>query len=196
MRLAGTLYAAAYFLLVMVAFILPFFTSEGYSLISNSLSELGAQATPGSWLMNIVFVLLSVATVLLGTKVLRLFWLPLYLLYAFALFLFLTTIFRHAPIADVFFWEKEHVVHSIFSFLTGLAFSAFCITIAFYIKNKLARASAILMFSIAIGLSLLMVQFPEYKGIFQRLLFLIAFGWLFYSMVTFRFQKPAKKHIL
>ena len=193
MRFYGTLYAAVYVLMILAAFILPFFSSEGYSIVQNSLSELGAQATPGSWIMNLVFVLLSVVTVLLGTKVLRRYWAPLYLLYLFALALFLTAVFRHAPIMEVSFLEKEHLIHSIFSMITGTAFSMYCIAVVFFIERTLARASAILMFCLAVGLSLLMLQFPQYRGIFQRILFITAFGWLFYSLISFKFEKPLKK---
>lgn len=193
MRLFGSLYAAVYLLMLLAAFILPFFSSESYAITQNSLSELGAQATPGNWIMNLVFILLGVVTVLLGTKVLKRFWFPLYLLYFFALALGLSAIYKHAPIDDVFFWEREHLLHSIFSFLAGTSFSAYCIAVMFIIKRRVEKASAILMFCLAIGLSLLMLQFPEYKGIFQRVLFITAFGWLFYSLVTFKFEKALKK---
>jgi len=193
MRLFGSLYALVYLLMLLAAFILPFFSSESYTITQNSLSELGAQATPGNWIMNLVFIFLAIVTVLLGTKVLKRFWFPLYLLYFFALSLVLSAIYKHAPIDDVIFWEREHLLHSIFSFLAGTSFSAYCIAVIFVIKRKVDKASAIFMFCLAIGLSLLMLQFPEFKGIFQRVLFITAFGWLFYSLVTFKFAKALKK---
>ncbi len=194
MRLFGSLYAAVYVLMVLAAFILPFFSSESYSITQNSLSELGAQATPGNWIMNVVFILLAVVTILLGTRVLKRFWFPLYLLYFFALALGLTAIYKHAPIADVFFSQREHLLHSIFSSITGMGFSVYCIVVSFYIKQKVQRASAILMCCLAVVLSLLMFQEPEYRGIFQRLLFITAFGWLFYSLVSFKFEKMSKNN--
>lgn len=189
MRLFGSLYAVVYILMVLAAFILPFFSSESYSITQNSLSELGAQATPGNWIMNIVFVLLAIATILLGTKALRRFWFPLYLLYFFALALGLTAIYKHAPLEDVFFSQREHLLHSIFSFIAGIAFSVYCVVVSFYIKGKVQSASAIFMFCLAVALPLFIIQVPEYRGIFQRLLFLTAFGWLFYSLVSFKFDK-------
>jgi hypothetical membrane protein len=195
MRLFGSLYAAVYVLMVLVAFILPFFSSESYSITQNSLSELGAQTTPGNWIMNAVFILLAIATILLGTKALKRFWFPLYLLYFFALALGLTAIYKHAPIEDVLFWRREHLLHSIFSLLTGISFSVYCIVISFFIVKKVERASAILMCCLATALSLFIFQFPEYRGVFQRLLFITAFGWLFYSLVTFKFEKMSKKQL-
>jgi hypothetical membrane protein len=193
MRLFGTLYAAVYFLMIIVAFVLPGFSSEGYSIIQNSMGELGAQATPGNWIMNVVFILLSIVTILLGTKVLRQFWVPLYLLYFFAISLFFTAIFKHSPITNSIFLEGEHIAHSVFSLITGTAFSGYCIAVAFMIKRPVERASAIFMLCIAVGLSLLILELPEYKGIFQRVLFITAFGWLFYSLVTFKYENTFKK---
>ncbi|MBL4662339.1 MAG: DUF998 domain-containing protein [Flavobacteriaceae bacterium] len=193
MRLIGTLYAAVYTLMVLTAFILPSFSSEGYSTIHNSLSELGAQSTPGNWIMNSVFIMLSIVTILLGTKVLRRFWIPLYLLFFFAISLGLTAIYKHAPISGMRFLEGEHITHSIFSMITGVAFSAYCIAIVFTISKSIDKALAFFMCCLAIGLSLLMVSFPQYQGVFQRILFITAFGWLFYSLVTFKPENALKR---
>lgn len=193
MRLTGTLYAAVYILMVLTAFILPSFSSEAYSIVGNSLSELGAQSTSGNWIMNSVFILLSIVTVLLGTKVLRRFWIPLYLLYFFAIALGFTAIYQHAPVSNLFYLEGEHITHSIFSLITGVAFSAYCIAIVFTISKSVDKALAFLMFCLAIGLSLLMVTYPQYRGVFQRTLFITAFAWIFYSLVTFKPQEALKK---
>jgi len=193
MRFTGTLYALVYILMVLTAFVLPFFSSEEYSIVGNSLSELGAQSTPGNWIMNGVFILLSIVTILLGSKVLRRFWIPLYLLFFFAIALGFTAIYRHAPITDSYFLEGEHITHSIFSMITGVAFSAYCIAIVFTISKSIDKALAFLMFSIAIGLSLFMVTFPQYRGVFQRTLFITAFAWIFYSLVTFKPKGALKK---
>ncbi|WP_461303640.1 DUF998 domain-containing protein [Aureisphaera sp.] len=192
MRFIGFFYALAYLLLLAVMFILPKFSFSGYSLIQNSMSELGAQNTPGNWIMNTVFFLLALAVVFLATKKLRRFWLPLYLLYFFALSLALTGIFKHAPYTDIGFSMPEHIAHSVFSTITGTVFCMYCIAILFYVKKRMEKATSILMCALAIGLSLLMFQFSEYKGLFQRTLFILAFGWLLYSLVTFTFQKPKK----
>jgi hypothetical membrane protein len=193
MRTIGLAYAAVYLMMILVAFILPFFSAESYSIVGNSLSELGAQDTPGSWVMNLVFILLSIVTVLLATRILRRFWFQLYLLYFFALALFFTAIYHHAPIDRTVYLEREHLLHSIFSFVTGTAFSVYCVAVAFIIKEAVPRASAIFMFCLAIGLSVLMLVYPDYRGIFQRVLFITAFGWLFYSLVSFKFENRLKK---
>jgi len=193
MKLTGTLYAAVYILMILTAFILPSFSSEEYSIVRHSLSELGAQSTPGNWIMNSIIILLSIVTVLLGSKVLRRFWIPLYLLYFFAIALGFTAIYNHAPISNMNFLEGEHITHSIFSMITGVAFSVYCMAILFTISKSTDKALAFLMFCLAIGLSLLMVTHPQYRGVFQRTLFITAFAWIFYSLVTFKPQEALKK---
>lgn len=192
MRLYATLFAIVYVLMILTAFILPEFSAEGYSRVEHSLSELGAQETPNNWIMNLVFMLLGIVTVLLGTKVLRQFWLPLYLLYFFAAAMFFTGVFQHGHINEVVFFEGEHMAHSVFSMITGTAFCAYSIAVSFFLK-RIERASAILLCCLAIGLSLLMLQFDHLRGIFQRILFITAFGWLFYSLVSFKYEKPEGK---
>lgn len=193
MRLLGTLYATLYVLMIIVIFVLPSFSFDGYSITRNSLSELGAQATPKNWVINIVFIALSLVTALLATKVLRKYWVPLYLMYFFAGSFFFTAIFQHAPISSGAYLESEHLKHIVFSTFAGTAFCVYCFIIYLKLQKPIERASAILMGCLAIGLSLLMFNFEAYKGIFQRVLFITAFGWLFISLTTFTFSKPLKK---
>lgn len=53
--------------LLLVMFLLPGYSFAGYSILANSLSELGAQFSPNGWIMNCVFMQL-------GWAVLWLFW--------------------------------------------------------------------------------------------------------------------------
>jgi hypothetical membrane protein len=51
--------AAAFILMLLTMFILPLFSVTEYSLIRNTLSDLGAQSAPYAWIMNSVFVSLA-----------------------------------------------------------------------------------------------------------------------------------------
>lgn len=42
----------SYLLMVIVIFILPFFSVEGYLFMKNTTSQLGAQSTPNAWIMK------------------------------------------------------------------------------------------------------------------------------------------------
>ena len=186
MRAAGFFYTFVYILLLLAAFVLPYFSAEGYNVVRHSLSELGAQSAPNGWMMNAVFILLSAVTAWLGTIVLRRFWLPFYLLCFFVISLGLTAIYHHAPITETLYLEREHVMHSIFSTITGVVFSVYCVAMLLTLQHRLDKALAFFMLCLAVGLSLLIVIFPDFTGVFQRVLFFTAFGWIFYSLVTFK----------
>jgi hypothetical protein len=104
-----------------------------------------------------------------------------------------TAIYQHAPVSNLFYLEGEHITRSVFSLITGVAFSANCIAIVFTIAKSVDKALSFLMFCLAIGFSLLMVTYPQYRGVFQRTLFITAFTWIFYSLVTFKQQEALKK---
>jgi len=186
MRAAGFFYTFVYILLLLAAFVLPYFSAEGYNGVQHSLSELGAQNAPNGWMMNAVFILLSIATAWLGTRVLRRFWFPFYLLCFFVISLGLTAFYHHAPITETLYLERTHVMHSIFSTITGVVFSVYCAAMVITLQRRLDKALAFFMLCLAVGLSLLIVVFPDFTGVFQRVLFITAFGWIFYSLVTFK----------
>ena len=56
--------ATAYVLFLIVSFLLPFYSFEGYSILSNTTSHLGAQGSPNAWLMNTVFIILGLVAIL------------------------------------------------------------------------------------------------------------------------------------
>lgn len=186
MRAAGSFYALVYVLMLLTAFILPFYSAEGYQMMRHSLSELGAQATPNSWIINTVFVLLSLSTAWLGTVMIRRFWLPFYLLCFFSISIGLTAYFSHAPISETLYLEQEHILHSIFSTITGVVFSLYCTAMILVLEKRLDKALAFFMLCLTTGLSLFIIAFPSMTGFFQRLLFITAFAWIFYSLVTFK----------
>ena len=59
---------AAYALLLLVMFILPWYSTPEYSIMNNTLSQLGAQNTPNAWIMNLTFVSLGISSVIAGWK--------------------------------------------------------------------------------------------------------------------------------
>jgi hypothetical protein len=48
-----TVLTSSYFLALLVMFLLPLFNVPEYSIIRNTISELGAQSAPNAWIMNI-----------------------------------------------------------------------------------------------------------------------------------------------
>lgn len=175
----------AYLLMVLAAFILPFFSVEEYSLIKNTTSHLGAQGAPNAWMMNVVFALLGISSITDGWRRLSGFWLHRIILIVFGSSLLLTAIFQHAPIvAGVQFSTIEDDLHSKFATITGFSFIFFAVASAFIERTRVRRTLAISVGGFALICSLLFFNVPDFAGIWQRLIFLSSFAWLIYFSYT------------
>ncbi len=176
-------------------FVLPLFFFEGYAITENTISELGAQKTPGNWFANLTIILLSFAVVLLGTQQLRPYWKQLAALYFFSISLFFTGVYQLAGLdAHTYIFNYTNdALHSLFSMLTGFAFCLFCFTLIFIVEKRNHKWQTFAVFLIAMVLPLLMFQYPEYRGIYQRILFLVAFGWLFYAFSSYILKKQPSR---
>jgi hypothetical membrane protein len=169
----------AYAALVIVMFALPFFSVDQYSIREHTLSELGAQGAPNAWVMNVVFAALGCASVLDGWPRLRGLWLHRACLVVFGVALFLVALFLHAPIpADAPVSTSEDEWHSTFSGLAGAAFVALAVATFFAGTGGRERWFGPAVAVFASVMSILVFQVPGYAGIWQRLLFLVSFGWL------------------
>lgn len=195
MRFYASIYVFSYVLLLLVTFILPFYSEPGVKFMETSLSELGAQETKGSWAMNTAISCMSLATLIYGSFSLKEQWLQLVVLYFFGVSFGMTVIYQMAGFDLLFHYNYSYdALHALFSILSGFAFVLLCISIFFkvnVITHKVQTAIALL---IAIVFLLLQIQFPEYIGLFQRLLFLICFGWLFYALTMYNFDKRDRSY--
>ena len=174
---------AVYIVMLLVMFILPYFSVYEYSILKNTTSHLGAQGAPYAWVMNLVFVLLGVAAIVDGWRCLSKYWLHKVVLTIFGISLVLTAFFRHAPIApDVLFNELEDDLHSKFATIVGFSFIFFTIASAFIESTKARRLIAVGSAVISSILSILIFNVPDLAGVWQRMMFIIAFAWLMYSL--------------
>lgn len=166
--------AVATLLLVGVMFLLPPWSVPEYDILQHTTSLLGAQGAPGAFLMNGVFLLLGVAVILSALSAFPGMPLLRGLLLLFGASLFLTGIFQHRPLDPGLDYRiRADALHSLFATLTGFAFSLGVVE-----KGRWRRWGALLMGTASTVLSLLMAGTPELRGLFQRLLFLLAFPWL------------------
>ncbi len=169
----------SFILFLTVSFLLPFFSFKGYSVLSNTTSHLGAQGSPYAWVMNTVFILLGIMTILhtgrTGSLYSRIFGL------IFGLSLALTGVFQHAPLAEsVQVVNQFHdLLHSIFATATGFSFTIFAAGHAFMSRGA-QRIAAVALAVIAIAVPLIMFGIPSVMGITQRFMFIAAFYWLFF----------------
>jgi len=169
--------------MLLIIFILPFFSVNEYSILKNTTSHLGAQGAPCAWVMNAVFVLLGTAAIVDSWKRLSNYWLHKVVLTIFGISLILTAFFQHAPIVPgVLFSELEDDLHSKFATITGFSFTFFAIASAFIESTKKRKIIAACIGIIAILLSMLIFNVTELAGIWQRLMFIIMFAWLMYFL--------------
>lgn len=165
--------------LVLVMFILPFYSTPGYSILKNTTSHLGAQHAPNAWIMNLVFTLLGAAVLLQAWLYLKKHCARQVLLTIFGLGLIGTAVFRHAPIvAGIPVNRLADTMHSVFATAVGFSFIFFAVSAAFMETTNRRRISALFIAVIATGLSVLIFTVPGLAGLWQRLMFILAFGWL------------------
>jgi hypothetical membrane protein len=170
-----------YIILLLVMFILPYFSAEGYSILSNTTSQLGAQNTPNAWIMNITFGLLGLACIWEAIRYLKHYWFQKILLIIFGVGLIFTAIFQHAPITEgVPYNLLEDQIHSVSASIVGFSFTLFSFSVAFIEKTNRRRIIALFMGLLATGLSLLMFSVTDLAGVWQRLMFTASFAWIIF----------------
>lgn len=133
------------------------------------------------------FIILGLACV--GEALLHLKKYPLHriLLIIFGVGLFMVGIFQHAPVMDNSSYSVvEHNLHSLFASLVGVSFTLFAFSAVFIEENNLKKIIALLVAMMAIILSLLMFRVVDYMGIWQRIMFIIAFSWLIFFLEGIR----------
>ncbi len=172
-----------YPLMVLVMFILPFYTAEGYSLLKHTTSQLGAQSTPHAWVMNGVFFLLGGACILEGWVHLKNFRFQQILLTTFGASLFLAGVFRHAPLnPGVSFNVLEDQLHSVMANIVGFSFTLLAVSAAFIEKTTGRRILALLVGASSVIFSLLMFFMTGLTGLWQRSMFILSFAWLIFFL--------------
>lgn len=170
-----------YSIMLIVVFILPFYSSPGYSIFTNTTSQLGAQNTPNAWIMNLVFFGLGISVIFEGLRKLKGYYFNKLLIIIFGASLFLTGIYSHAPINPLIEFNLFHdQLHSLFASVTGFSFTLFAISMSFIQKESKQKMLSIFMAVFATLLSILIFNVSEYAGIWQRGIFISAFLWLIY----------------
>ena len=185
MKFKAKYLSGAYFLMLIVIFVLPYFSDQNYSIIKHTTSELGAQNTPNSWIMNLTFIILGSASILDGWKFLKAYKFHKFVLTFFGISLILSALYKHAPIdATINYNIKEDDLHSLFSSITGFLFTLFAISTSFILEKRKDKLIAVLIGISATLLSVLIFNVSGFAGIWQRLIFISAFGWMIYLLNT------------
>lgn len=169
-------------MLVLVMFLLPFYSASGYSVVKHTTSQLGAQHTPNAWIMNLTFILMGFSSILAGWDYFQGYWFHRICLLVFGISLILVAYFHHAPIdALTPFNKHQDDLHSLFATTTGISFILLAISTAFLQTGRMHMILALSIAILACLFSILIFRFPQLAGIWQRSLFVLSFGWLLYE---------------
>ncbi len=179
---------AAYILVLLTMFILPFFSVAEYSIIRNTLSELGAQAAPNAWIMNLMFVSLAIGSVIAGWGYFNCHMFQRIILLLFGISLILLAVFNHAPVnPETQFDIMEDGWHSYFACTAVFSFTILSITTGFILEKPQERFVAMATGISAIFFSVMMSEADQLAGVWQRLIFIISFGWMICNFKTREF---------
>lgn len=174
-------------LFILVSTILPFFSFEGYSIVSNTTSHLGAQGSPHAWIMNMTFIILGMRSIQLTSRnseiTIAIFG------FVFGLSLMLTGVFRNAPLIEgISIDTLSDTMHSILATTTGFSFTLMAFASFFTTKSN-QRWIALLLVVIATIVPLTMMVYPSIMGVTQRFMFISSFTWIFFGTIGYQTSK-------
>ena len=154
----------------------PLYSVPAYSPVSNLISELAAQNTPGRWWMVAGFLALGAGVLADARHGLRG---PRLAVAAFGLCMLLAGLAGHKPITPgVPYSVLLHQAHGVLGTLSGIA-----ITVAFGWQAwretvPARRRVAALLCMLGLALPLLMLALPPWQGLIQRGMYAAFFAWL------------------
>lgn len=171
----------------------PALMPEGYSWLTHTTSESAAQGLTGAWVARTGFVMLGFAVLWLVAAAFRISsrgasWMHL----TFGVMMIGTAVYSHRPfIAGVPFDPIEDWLHSFTATLMGFAFS-----LGVFLRFIQRWKSAMQVLDVAalisaIGIPLLMMNYPGISGLVQRVMFLVAYLW--YGTEAWQLGKPQIK---
>jgi hypothetical membrane protein len=175
----------SYLIGILAMLILPVFSVPGYSITRNTLSELGAQSAPCAWIMNLVFIILAISSIIAGWEYFEDFLLHRVILLLCSVSLILLAFYNHAPAnPDILYNIKEAGWHVYFAGTSILSFTILSISTSFILEKQYDRILSIAAGISVILLALLMSESERYSGVWQRLMYIITFGWMIYMLKT------------
>ena len=170
------------FLMILCMFILPAFSVPEYSIIGNTLNELGAQSAPNAWIMNLIFIMLGFGSVVAGWKYFDGFLFHRIILGLFCISLILMALFNQAPVSpDIGYNKLEDGWNAYFTATASISFIILSFATSFIMERQRDRIISLTVGISAVFLSVLMSEAHQFAGILQRLQFVISFGWIIYN---------------
>lgn len=167
-------------ILIFAATILlgPLYTVEGYSVIANTISELGAQMTRNNCVAIIGFVAFGLGIAIEWSRH-RMWATTPFLL--FGIFIAAAGLSPHKPIdPGIAYDETIHWLHSVMASASGVAVTLGILWQGFRENVTQKRIVAFYMAGICLILPMAMFALPELQGLIQRLMYFQVFVWLWF----------------
>ena len=156
----------------------PLYTVDEYSVVSNLISELGAQQTQNNFIMIAAFIALGGGILFDGFKRFHVSLLPFIL---YGLLMAIVGLFPHKPLnPSLNFNEMCHNLHGIIASVAGTFITVGLIWQGFRTKG-VHRVICFYMAVVCIIFPAIMLSIPNYQGIIQRVMYVQVLGWLWVS---------------
>jgi len=170
------------FLASIITFIIsPFLLPDSYSWVEHTTSQASAQGVEGAWMGRFGFLFLGFGVILL-TSLSRRKWsrAAYWFHFSFGVFMIAVAVFSSKSWVEGMRYDPvEDLLHSLFATFMGFSFS-FGVFFRAWQRRENSGAIWILDFFAvfsAIVFPLLMGYFPATSGLWQRILFAVAFLW-------------------
>ena len=153
----------------------PLYTVAEYSVVTNLISELGAQHTQNNFIMIFAFVALGGTIAVDGLRTFQPSLLPFIL---FGVAMAIVGMFPHKPLtATLDFNTAFHNIHGIIASVAGTVITVGFIWQGFRKKGP-QRMVCFYLAAVAIVFPLLMLNIPHFQGLIQRAMYLQILAWL------------------
>lgn len=160
----------------------PFYTVEGYSVIANTISELGAQMTRNNFVAISGFVAFGLGIVIEWIR--RRSWVTAPFL-LFGLFIIAAGLLPHRPIDPAIAYnETINQLHSVMASAGGIAVTLGFLWQGFKESATKKRIGDFYMAGICLIMPMAMFAMPKFQGLIQRLMYFQVFIWMWFFFPT------------
>jgi hypothetical protein len=154
----------------------PLYTVDGYSSISNVISELGAQRTQNNYIAIGGFLVLGLG-ILFGSF--RKFSCQIVPFALFGLFMAIAGLSPHKPIDQSLVYSSTlHGIHSASATLAGISITVGFVWQGLLSKSAIGKTVCFYLAVVCFAFPMLMLAYGDYQGLIQRLMYLQIFAWL------------------
>ena len=191
-EIGSAVLSVIYILMLPAMFVLPLICAADYSIAENTLYELADQSPFASVIINIIIMVLAAGLVGTGWRWYKGFIFQRIFLLLFGLSLIMTALVSlHGMVTNVTQYQGKIGWYSYFINTAWLTFIILAISTSSILNNISGRFLSVTAGFSGLLLTILVYEAEFAAGIWQRLLFVISFGWMIYTF-RIRIQQEQK----